>query len=73
MPKPQHTQKELGRGKSVRGPRPFKKAEWGEMENMLKHIRGHLVLHPTHFLEGEDDGENFLFNADKLMPLPIYN
>ena len=51
------------------------------MEKMLKHIRGHLgkaaiscryfylkhhlVLHPTHFLEGEDDGENFLFNADK--------
>lgn len=24
-----------------------------------------LVLHPTHFLEGEDDGENFLFNADR--------
>lgn len=24
-----------------------------------------LVLHPTHFLEGEDEGENFLFNADK--------
>ncbi|KAH0831900.1 phospholipase D [Lanmaoa asiatica] len=66
MPKSQHTQeKELGRGKSIRGPQPFDKGEWGEMENMLKHIHGHLVLHPTHFLEGEHEGENFLFNADK--------
>ncbi|KAF8550810.1 phospholipase D [Imleria badia] len=71
MPKSQHTQeKVLGKGKSVRGPQPLSK---GEMENMLKHVCGHLVLHPTHFLEGEDEGENFLFNADKLMPLPIYN
>lgn len=43
MPKSQHTQeKELGRGKSARGPQPFSKGEWGEMENVLKHIRGHL-------------------------------
>ncbi|KAG9315940.1 hypothetical protein JVU11DRAFT_3592 [Chiua virens] len=74
VPKSQHTQeKDIGRGKSVRGSRPFDKGELGEMENLLKQIRGHLVLHPTHFLEDEDEGENFLFNADKLMPLPIYD
>ncbi|KAG6376934.1 hypothetical protein JVT61DRAFT_967 [Boletus reticuloceps] len=75
MPKSQHTQdKELGKGKSTRlGHQPFSKAEWGEMENMLEHICGHLVVHPTHFLESEDEGDNFLFNADRLWPLPIYN
>ncbi|KAF8120583.1 phospholipase D [Boletus edulis] len=74
MPRLQHTQeKELGKGKSTRGHQPFSKAEWGEMENMLEHIRGHLVVHPTHFLESEDEGDNFLFNADRLWPLPIYN
>ncbi|KAG8214440.1 phospholipase D [Butyriboletus roseoflavus] len=74
MPKSQHTQeKGLERGKSIRGSQPFDNGEWGETENLLKHIRGHLVLHPTHFLESEDDSENFLFNTDRLMPLPIYN
>lgn len=32
-----------------------------------------LVLYPTRFLEGEDIANNFLFNADRLMPMPIYD
>ncbi|TFK73598.1 phospholipase D [Pluteus cervinus] len=31
------------------------------------------VIHPTRFLEDEDLAHNFLFNADRLLPLPIYN
>lgn len=32
-----------------------------------------LVVYPTRFLEGEDIANNFLFNADRLLPLQIYN
>jgi phospholipase D1/2 len=32
-----------------------------------------IVIYPTRFLEGEDIANNFLFNADRLMPLQIYN
>ena len=46
MPRSQHTQeKELGRGKSVRGYQPFDKGEWGEMESLLKNIRAHRAGH----------------------------
>jgi phospholipase D1/2 len=31
------------------------------------------VIYPTRFLEGEDVAKNFLFNTDRLLPLPIYN
>ena len=31
------------------------------------------VIYPTRFLEGEDIANNFLFNTDRLMPLPIYD
>jgi len=31
------------------------------------------VVYPTRFLEGEDIAKNFLFNTDRLLPLPIYN
>ena len=31
------------------------------------------VVYPTQFLEEEDIANNFLSNADKLLPLPIYN
>lgn len=40
MHKPQ--EKEQDKGKSARGPHPFDKAECAEMENLLKHVRGHL-------------------------------
>lgn len=32
-----------------------------------------VVIYPTRFLEGEDIANNFLFNADRLLPLQIYN
>ncbi|KIM21517.1 hypothetical protein M408DRAFT_80444 [Serendipita vermifera MAFF 305830] len=35
------------------------------MEEMLNDVKGHLVLFPTRFLEGEDIANNFLFNADR--------
>ncbi|KAI0324905.1 phospholipase D [Cubamyces sp. BRFM 1775] len=56
-----------------KGPKPFDQAEREEMENLLHELRGHLVLYPTRFLEGEDLANNFLFPSDRLMPLPIYD
>ncbi|WVR06183.1 hypothetical protein IAU60_003213 [Kwoniella sp. DSM 27419] len=44
-----------------------------EMEELLGEIRGHLVIYPTRFLEAEDLANNFLFNSDKILPLPIYD
>ncbi|KAF9649936.1 phospholipase D [Thelephora ganbajun] len=52
---------------------PFEAWEREEMEKLLGELRGHLVIYPTRFLEGEDIANNFLFNADKLLPLLIYN
>ncbi|TDL17878.1 phospholipase D, partial [Rickenella mellea] len=51
---------------------PFEQWERDEMEQLLKEVRGHLVLYSTRFLEGEDVANNFLFNADRLLPMPIY-
>ena len=56
-----------------RADRPFEKWERDEMEKLLVELRGHLVLYPTRFLEGEDAANNFLFNADRLLPMPIYD
>ncbi|KAJ8519021.1 hypothetical protein ONZ45_g3982 [Pleurotus djamor] len=59
--------------KPARGPEPFEQWERDEMEKLLGELNGHLVIHPTRFLEGEDIANNFLFNADRLLPLPIYD
>ncbi|TBU47403.1 phospholipase D [Dichomitus squalens] len=56
-----------------KGPKPFDQSEREEMENLLRELRGHLVLYPNRFLEGEDVANNFLFPADRLLPLPIYD
>lgn len=48
-----------------KGNGPFEKWERDEMEKLLGELRGHLVLYPTRFLEGEDVSNNFLFNADR--------
>lgn len=41
--------------------------------DIIKHIRGHLVIWPNHFME-EDDGRNeFLFSVDKIAPLEIFD
>ncbi|EIN12579.1 phospholipase D [Punctularia strigosozonata HHB-11173 SS5] len=57
----------------AKGDEPFEKWEREEMENLLHELNGQLVLYPTRFLEGEDIANNFLFNADRLLPLPIYD
>jgi len=56
-----------------RGAEPFDASEREEMENLLGELCGHLVIYPNRFLEGEDISNNFLFNADRLLPLPIYD
>ncbi|KAF8315399.1 phospholipase D [Clavulina sp. PMI_390] len=43
------------------------------MEAILDDLCGHLVTYPTRFLEAEDISNNFLFNTDRLLPMPIYN
>ncbi|KAG1884901.1 phospholipase D [Suillus subluteus] len=58
--------------KPVNGIEPFTKQERDEMEELLKDVRGHLVVYPSRFLEGEDIAGNFMFNADRMLPLPIY-
>lgn len=55
------------------GVEPFDKWERDEMENLLGQLCGHLVIYPNRFLEGEDVANNFLFNADRMLPLPIYD
>ncbi|KIP01912.1 hypothetical protein PHLGIDRAFT_96565 [Phlebiopsis gigantea 11061_1 CR5-6] len=61
--------------KTSRSGEPFDQAEREEMEHLLEELQGHLgkFLYPTRFLEGEDISNNFLFNADRLLPLPIYD
>ncbi|EIW80924.1 phospholipase D [Coniophora puteana RWD-64-598 SS2] len=55
------------------GVEPFTKEERDEMEALLNDIKGHLVIYPTRFLEGEDIAENFLFTSDRMLPMPIYD
>jgi len=78
-----------GAKKTARADDPFEQSEREDMERLLGELRGHLgkyyfspsheycsislVMYPTRFLEGEDIANNFLFNADRLLPLPIYN
>lgn len=59
--------------RSSKGVEPFEKWEHEEMEKLLGQLCGHLVVFPNHFLEGEDIANNFLFNADRLLPLSVYN
>ncbi|KAH8114370.1 phospholipase D [Phellopilus nigrolimitatus] len=71
-PSAQNTQEDIRRT-PTRADEPFEKWERDEMERLLGELRGHLVLYPTRFLEGEDVANNFLFNADRLLPMPIYD
>ncbi|KAH9925437.1 phospholipase D [Epithele typhae] len=72
-PVPGQREREKEKRAPVRGPQPFDRAEREEMENLLNELRGHLVVYPTRFLEGEDVTNNFLFPSDRLLPLPIYD
>lgn len=66
--------------KSRPGIEPFDREELEVMEELLSKTRGHLgrktklgrlraessaVIYPAHFLEAEDEADNFLFNSDK--------
>lgn len=57
----------------AKGDEPFELWEREEMERLLEDLRGHVVIYPTRFMEGEDVINNFLFNADRILPMPIYN
>lgn len=70
---PHQTDKDTRSRKPARGDEPFEKWEREEMEKLLGELNGHLVIYPTRFLEGEDIANNFLFNADRLLPMPIYD
>ncbi|KAI0317663.1 hypothetical protein OF83DRAFT_1276417 [Amylostereum chailletii] len=61
------------KAKKTKGEAPFTKQEREEMEKLLGRLNGTLVIYPTRFMEGEDVANNFLFNTDRLMPLPIYD
>jgi len=61
-----------GGGGKTKGAEGFDRWEREQMERLLGELNGHLVIYPTRFLEGEDIANNFLFNADRLLPLPIY-
>ncbi|KAJ7163385.1 phospholipase D [Mycena filopes] len=64
---------EKRKNKASTGSEPFEKWEREEMEKLLGQLNGHLVLYSHRFLEAEDASNNFLFNADRLLPLPIYD
>lgn len=51
----------------------FTPKELEQMEALLEETRGHLVLHPTRFLEAEDLSNNFLFAMDRINPLNVYD
>lgn len=61
------------KGKKNKGELLFTKQEREEMEAQLDELCGHLVIYPTRFLESEDVANNFLFNTDRMLPLPIYD
>ncbi|KAI7874180.1 uncharacterized protein EV154DRAFT_527408 [Mucor mucedo] len=41
--------------------------------DILKHIRGHLVIWPMHFMEEDDNNNEFLFHVDKIVPGEIFD
>jgi phosphatidylserine/phosphatidylglycerophosphate/cardiolipin synthase-like enzyme len=43
------------------------------IHEILRHIRGHLVIWPNHFMEDDDGHNEFLFNVDKIVPLEIFD
>ncbi|EJT98705.1 phospholipase D [Dacryopinax primogenitus] len=68
-----HTTSAQGEKRPSRPDEPFEQWERDEMEGLLKRVKGHLVLYPTRFLEGEDMANNFLFTSDRVFPLPIFD
>ncbi|WRT67553.1 uncharacterized protein IL334_004525 [Kwoniella shivajii] len=70
-----HEQQSMGGGEKKPSAPDEAWSEWerDQMEELLGEIRGHLVIYPTRFMEAEDLANNFLFNSDKILPLPIYD
>ncbi|KAF9527594.1 phospholipase D [Crepidotus variabilis] len=69
---PEEHQQQSKARRPAKGAEPFEKWEREEMEQLLGELNGHLILYSNRFLEGEDIANNFLFNADRMLPLPIY-
>ncbi|CEP20033.1 hypothetical protein [Parasitella parasitica] len=40
---------------------------------IIRRIRGHLVIWPNHFMEDDDGRNEFLFHVDKIAPLEIFD
>ncbi|KAI8636293.1 hypothetical protein BD408DRAFT_377142 [Parasitella parasitica] len=40
---------------------------------IIRRIRGHLVIWPNHFMNDDDGRNEFLFNVDKIAPLEIFD
>lgn len=51
---------------------PSMLVERGEMAELLRKVRGTLVIWPTRFMEQEDAKKLFLFSMDRLLPQDIY-
>ncbi|KAI8332154.1 hypothetical protein EDC96DRAFT_579571 [Choanephora cucurbitarum] len=52
---------------------PLNESDHLMVKQVLRHIRGHLVIWPSHFMEEEDEQNQFLTNVDKLAPLEIFD
>lgn len=54
---------------------PLNKDNGGEasIRDIIRHIRGHLVIWPNHFMEDDDVRGDFLFNVDKIAPIEIFD
>ncbi|KAI8047669.1 uncharacterized protein B0P05DRAFT_565544 [Gilbertella persicaria] len=52
---------------------PLTDHEQVAVRQVLAHIRGHLVIWPHHFMEQDDEQNQFLFNVDKFAPLEIFD
>ncbi|TIC73404.1 phospholipase D [Wallemia mellicola] len=72
-PKPQRSRRNTRNPSVTAEPGGYTRSEIESMEKMLNQLKGNLVLYPTKFLETEDMSGNFLFNADHLHPLQVYN
>ncbi|KAG1469040.1 hypothetical protein G6F56_003493 [Rhizopus delemar] len=45
----------------------------GKVVDLLKQIKGHLVIWPNYFMEQEDENNEFIFQIDKIPPIEIFD
>ncbi|TIA88119.1 hypothetical protein E3P99_02758 [Wallemia hederae] len=72
-PKPSRSRRNARNGSVTAEAGGYTRSEVDAMEKLLNQLKGNLVVYPTKFLETEDMSGNFLFNADHLHPLQVYN